>query len=74
MTRYKWDRPHDWLDQYLAKLNPHESRALVRHLAMRLDADDVEEVFQDDMDADGYFDDQDAEPVVDEDEDTEDNA
>jgi len=56
-TQYKWKSPRDWL---LYKVN-HEwdesekVHALISILDL-LDADDIQDIFQGEMDMDGYFD------------------
>ncbi len=59
-NNYKWSSPHDWL---IAKVQRHndnnevsEMQSLLQTLIYELDADKIQDLFQSDMDADGYFD------------------
>lgn len=61
-VKYKWDHPSDWLTE---KLNGFEAgtefgklREFALAIAGELDGDQIQDLFQSDMDADGYFDDQ----------------
>lgn len=57
---YSWEHPSDWLgdkiDAYANAKNLNELRALANHLMSKLDEDDIQDLFQPEMDADGYFD------------------
>jgi hypothetical protein len=59
--QYKWDSPQEWLASLIQtriKANDHEG---VSELLMaivnsgKLDSDDLQDIFQSDMDEDGYF-------------------
>lgn len=55
--RYRWAHPSEWLDWYLES-ETHDRDAIVgiaRALAEGLDGDDLQDLFQPEMDADGYF-------------------
>jgi len=55
---YRWESPHDWLDSHLEKVSaePGELLSEAKELARKLDADQIQDIYQSDMDADGYFD------------------
>lgn len=59
MATYKWSSPHEWLEH---KISEHASTddtgdlvSIARELASKLDADSIQDIFQSDMEADGYF-------------------
>ena len=57
----KWNHPQDRLDDYLTSLaEPPVSvcnlLGIARTLAGKLDSDQIQDLFQDEMEADGYFD------------------
>lgn len=57
--RYKWDHPSEWLEQRIQTLTTQEDHielASIAHaLAGRLDGDSIQDLFQAEMDDDGYF-------------------
>jgi hypothetical protein len=65
MARYKYESGHDWLAEKLRGFasdgNAAELLGFANVMATKLDPDDLQEIFQSDMDADGFFDDLDAE-------------
>lgn len=57
MASYRWDSPHAWL---IAKAQDWSESTLYRELVMlahKLDADQLQDEYQDLMSADGYFND-----------------
>jgi hypothetical protein len=58
-TKYRWENPHEWLLDRIARAAEDGDNgwllAAVRLMASRLDADDVQDLFQTEMDEDGYF-------------------
>jgi hypothetical protein len=65
MARYRYESHHDWLAQRLQGLasdgNAAELLNFANCMAGKLDGDTIQELFERDMDADGFFDDLDAE-------------
>lgn len=55
VNKYKWDGPHEWLDDVSREWDSARLRAELMALAVRLDADELQDEFQTEMDADGYF-------------------
>ena len=57
MPKYKWESPHEWLINALTERthDVHEMDARIRELILKTDADTLQEVFEDLMDNDGYF-------------------
>lgn len=58
MTTYKWETPYDWFTSYVNSRadDPQALRSLLLNIvAQKLDSDDIQDLFQPDMDADGYF-------------------
>lgn len=56
MTKtYRWANPHEWLIQKMRFMNPTDLYSTAVELAKQLDGDRIQELFQHDMDLDGYF-------------------
>jgi len=57
MASYKWETPYDWFQSYVNARaeDPQALRSLLLVVAQKLDSDDLQELFQPDMDADGFF-------------------
>jgi hypothetical protein len=53
---YKWKHPQDWLFDKMKEARPQELFSLACELLQLVDADQVQDVFEAEMDADGYFD------------------
>lgn len=54
-TEYKWENAHDWLMFRLLTLSEERILEYARLMARHIDPDDIQEIFQDDMEYDGYF-------------------
>jgi len=52
---YKWSNPQEWLQQYIDGLSYSELLQEAKNLASMLDADQIQDAYQSDMDAQGYF-------------------
>ena len=52
---YKWPTPHAWLNDQLEKMNRPQLDELVMTLAAEADGDFIQDLFQKEMAADGYF-------------------
>ena len=56
---YQWAYPSDWLAAHVDKLaeakDVPQLRALINHLMRQLTEDDIQDIFQEEMDRDGYF-------------------
>jgi hypothetical protein len=54
---YKWASPHEWFQSYLDRNRNNTAQLfqLCGELASKLDADQMQELFESDMDSDGYF-------------------
>ena len=52
---YKWDCPYDWLCDKLNGWDEATLRGEIRILAARLDSDTLQDLYQSEMEADGYF-------------------
>lgn len=52
--KYKWNNPHEWLDWalFIGKVQTSELMALIHDA---VSSDDVQDRFQSEMEADGYF-------------------
>lgn len=55
----KWKNPHQWLIEHSRKFRrqPPALLGIIRRLARALDADTIQDLFQEEMKEDGYFDD-----------------
>ena len=60
MNEYKYANPHEWLQAYIDRQHDLERadwwRNLVMTLANKLDGDQIQGLFQQEMVEDGYFD------------------
>lgn len=54
-TEYKWDTPQQWLIEYASKLDAAKLFQEFTVLVQQMDADTVQDLYQSDMDAQGYF-------------------
>lgn len=56
-TTYKYASAHEWLGSYLARIDdPEELRRIIHQFAVGVDSDTIQDLFEKQMDADGYFD------------------
>jgi nitrate/TMAO reductase-like tetraheme cytochrome c subunit len=59
MAEYRWDSPHEWLRDKLNKLanddEINEILSIAQQLSAHLDADVLQDLFQREMDDEGYF-------------------
>lgn len=56
MPKYKWDNPTEWLSEQIDSCeNFHELRSYANALLSLVDNDQIQDLFQAEMDADGYF-------------------
>ena len=54
----KFANPHEWLGHHAGSLTSRgELHFFIAALASKLDGDDIQDLFVNEMDADGYFDD-----------------
>ncbi len=56
MPKYKYSSPYHWLDDTASQWTQVELYAALMALAAQVDGDTIQDVFQSDMDKDGYFD------------------
>lgn len=56
MIKYKYENIYEWLEEYAKKLTHEELLSEFLHLAISTDPDDLQDIFQSDMESDGYFD------------------
>jgi len=63
MPRYQWSSAQEWLLEKINGADLVEVRSIARELAEQTDNDQIQDSFQSEMDADGFFDDLDAEPT-----------
>lgn len=56
-TKYKFANAHEWLKSYLHRQDSvNYLRTLAFTFAREMDSDAIQELFEKEMDADGYFD------------------
>ena len=55
MNTYKWKNPLEWLEDAIQTWSPNELKVEFIELAMRLDHDAIQDLYQSDMEKDGYF-------------------
>jgi hypothetical protein len=53
--KYRWSSPHAWLLDRIEEWPEDELRRCARDLALLCEADDIQNLFQQEMDDDGYF-------------------
>ena len=57
MKKYKWDSPLEWLIDKVKEMDENELRQEIIFIASGyLDYDTIQDIYQSDMDKDGYFD------------------
>jgi hypothetical protein len=52
---YKWSNPQEWLLEYASKLDANKLFQEFTVLVQQMDSDQIQDLYQSDMDADGYF-------------------
>ena len=55
MSHYRWSNPIDWLIWKVKSMDENELRAEIINLAQELDPDTVQDLYQIEMEQDGYF-------------------
>jgi len=55
IAAYRWRTPQDWLDDYCQGKDAHELHRVIRLLFQQADPDTIQDLFQDEMEAAGYF-------------------
>jgi len=59
MPKYTWANPREWLEHKIAKGEISLQEVLTAIIDL-IDMDDIQDIFQEEMDCDGYFNDLDA--------------
>ena len=54
--RYKWQSPLEWLVEKSKEWEPDEVLCTMHDLAAKLSSDELQDLFETEMDRDGYFD------------------
>lgn len=55
MQKYRWDSPNQWLMERAERWTEEEIRSALMSITGILDPDEVQDIFQDEMDHSGYF-------------------
>jgi formylmethanofuran dehydrogenase subunit E len=53
--QYKWASPQEWVVEACQNWNDHVLRSAFIELVMKQDADTIQDLYESDMDNDGYF-------------------
>ncbi len=53
--RYQWQYPSDWLTEKIETMPEYELVSFCKRVIALLDSDQIQNEFQEDMSADGYF-------------------
>lgn len=57
MANYKWATPYEWLQEKAStEWTPDQVLEAMLSIAMQTDPDTLQDIFESDMDEDGYFD------------------
>lgn len=54
-TTYRWDSPYDWLESATWEWSKERLRTEFLDLARKVDSDTLQDIYQADMEYDGYF-------------------
>ena len=52
---YRWNNPGEWLNEKIERANGLELLALLTRIVSTMDFDTIQDLFQAEMDQDGYF-------------------
>lgn len=53
---YRWQHPHEWLAEWVEEVYKEtELRWIIGQLASKVDPDSIQDLFQEEMDEQGYF-------------------
>lgn len=55
MSKYTYDYPSDWLNEKLDRWDATDLRSALLSIMTVLSEDDIQDIFQAEMDRDGYF-------------------
>ena len=55
MSKYKWHTPYEWVEQKAVEWDKDRLLTEFLNLACITDSDTLQDTFQGEMDADGYF-------------------
>jgi activator of HSP90 ATPase len=55
MTNYRWDNPYKWLEDQCRVWDKERVTQAFLSLALASDSDTLQDLFQPEMDQDGYF-------------------
>lgn len=54
--KYRWNTPHDWVLWQMDRHGAVWAADALRVVILKVDADTLQDIFEKEMDADGYFD------------------
>ena len=53
--KYRWQNVHEWLHDHNEQWTLEETRQAMMEIALKCDSDTLQDIFQEEMDDDGYF-------------------
>ncbi len=53
--KYRWETPHEWLAETSMGWDGHELYSAMMDMAKKMTPDDLQDIFQPEMDQAGYF-------------------
>lgn len=57
MSKYKYEHPYEWLREYVSNIKDEQTlKSIIFSLMSKCDGDMIQDIFQNEMDNDGYFD------------------
>lgn len=56
MSKYRWETPHDWIWEKIAE-GEFTAYEVLQDVLPKMDSDDLQDIYQEEMDKDGYFND-----------------
>lgn len=55
MSKYKWDSASEWLAHHIANMDANQLRGVINSMLPSLPEDEIQDIFQAEMEAAGYF-------------------
>lgn len=55
MPKYRWSSANEWLDEKIDSARNAELTSIAKQLASLVDGDQIQDIFQAEMEADGFF-------------------
>jgi len=55
MNKYKYNSVYEWLNERIINADEKELRYIAHELSRKVNPDDIQDLFQNEMEEDGYF-------------------